>query len=110
VAEESISGLRTVRSFAAEEREVKRYAAAVTQSFELARKRVKMGGSFMGLVSIAAYCAATVVLWYGGRQVYLQTLSPGSLTSFLIYTLMVAFSLGALSDLWGRAHEGKRRC
>ena len=39
VAEETISGLRTVRSFDAEGREAERYGAAVWKAFETARRR-----------------------------------------------------------------------
>jgi ATP-binding cassette subfamily B protein len=100
VAEESIAGIRTVRSFAAEVVEGKRYRVQVDKSFELARTRAITAGTFMGAASFAAYAAAAAVLWYGGRLVVSGGLSVGGLTSFLIYTLMVAFSLGALSDLW----------
>src|SRR5207302_1054043 len=41
-----------------------------------------------------------VVMGYGGRLVASHTMSVGQLTSFLVYTLVVAFSLGALGDLW----------
>ena len=39
VGEESLVGIRTVRAFAAEPSEAKRYGDAVDQSFELAKKR-----------------------------------------------------------------------
>lgn len=100
VAEESISGIRTVRSFAAEEREVQRYANSVMDSFRLARRRAVFAGTFMGVASTAGYAAVAVVLWSGGRRVLAGEMSVGGLTSFLVYTLLVAFSLGGLSDLW----------
>src|SRR5262249_53082343 len=48
----------------------------------------------------AAYAAAAVVLWVGGHLVIEGALTVGALTSFLVYTLLVASSLGGLSDLW----------
>ena len=100
VAEESLSGVRTVRSFAAEGREVTRYRNAVSEALGLARKRAYMSATFMGIASFAAYAAGAAVFWYGGRLVVGGGLSIGELTSFLVYTMLVAFSLGALSDLW----------
>ncbi|MBL8955760.1 MAG: ATP-binding cassette domain-containing protein [Myxococcaceae bacterium] len=100
VAEESLSGIRTVRSFDAEKKEAEKYAAAVEESFELSKKRTKMGATFMGAASFAAYGAAALVFWYGGTQVIHGELSKGSLVVFLIYTMQMAFSLGALSELW----------
>ncbi len=100
VAEESLSGIRTVRSFDAEQKESEKYAAAVEESFELAKKRTFMGATFMGAASFAAYGAAALVFWYGGTQVIHGELTKGSLVVFLIYTMQMAFSLGALSELW----------
>jgi len=100
VAEESISGIRTVRSFDAEQTEMKRYAEAVERSYELGRKRAMAGASFMGGASFGAYAAATLVLWYGGKLTMDEAMTVGQLVQFLIYSLIVAFSLGAVSDLW----------
>jgi ABC transporter fused permease/ATP-binding protein len=100
VAEETISGLRTVRSFDAEARETERYGAAVWKAFETARRRIRAGSAFMGSAAGAGYAAVAVVLWYGGRLVAAGALTPGGLTSFLVYTLVLAMSLGSLADLW----------
>ncbi len=100
VAEESIAGIRTVRSFTAEDKEARRYGAAVTKALGLARKRIIAGATFMASASFASYAAAALVFWYGARLVSRGQMSVGGLTSFLIYTLIVAFALGALADLW----------
>ncbi|MFM2247971.1 MAG: hypothetical protein RL071_4046 [Pseudomonadota bacterium] len=100
VAEEALSGLRTVRAFAREAHEVERYRAAVDDGFALARKRATMGAGFTGLVTFAGYSAIAAVLWMGGTMLVEGTLSVGDLTSFLMYTLTVAFSIGALSSLY----------
>ena len=100
VAEESISGLRTVRSFAGEEIEAKRYSAAVALSFDIAKRRAYMGGIFDFGASSAAFAVATAVLWYGGHLVMAGSMSVGALTSFFVYTLVVAFSLAVVSDVW----------
>ncbi len=99
VAEETLGGLRTVRAFAAEKASAKRYADAVFRSFAIARRRSVFAGIFVGASSFAAYAAAALVLWYGGYLVTEGRMTIGELTSFLVYTLLVAVSLGGLSDL-----------
>ncbi|AUX40999.1 ABC transporter permease [Sorangium cellulosum] len=100
VAEEALAGIRTVRAFAAEPHEAERYAGRVSASFALARKRIFASARFMALVTFAGYSAAALVLWYGAHLVVADRMTLGELTSFLVYTLVVAFALGGLSDLW----------
>src|SRR5262249_4966561 len=69
--------------------------------FQLARTRAHIGAVFMGVVSFAGYAALAGVLWRGGRVVAAgEGLSLGGLTKVLVYTLLVGFSLGGLSDIW----------
>lgn len=100
VAEESIGGIRTVRSFAREEAETARYGAAVETSFGLARARARVAALFQGVAGFFSYAAVAAVLWYGGLLLSRGEMSMGELTSFLLYTFTLAFSLGALAGLW----------
>jgi ABC transporter fused permease/ATP-binding protein len=100
VAEESIAGMRTVRAFGAEAQEVARYGRAVDHSFALARRRIQLGAVFMSFASFLGFAAAALVLWYGGHLVIDGLMTVGELTAFLVYTILVAVSLGAITDLW----------
>lgn len=100
VAEESIAGMRTVRAFGAESLEVSRYGRAVDRSFELAKRRIQIGAVFMTFASFLGFAAAALVLWYGGHLVLEGAMTVGELTAFLVYTILVAVSMGALTDLW----------
>jgi len=106
VAEESLSAVRTVRAFAAEPAEAARYDAAIEVSFQLARTRVGAAAVFMGAASTGVYAALAVVLGYGGVLVAGGELTAGALTSFLVYTLLIAMGLGTLADLWAEAMRG----
>jgi ATP-binding cassette subfamily B protein len=100
VAEETLSGIRTVRAFARERQEEARYGAAVDETLELAAHRARVGAVLGGAGSFAGYSGIAVVVWYGGRLLSQGRMSMGELTAFLLYTFTVAFSLGALSSLW----------
>jgi ATP-binding cassette subfamily B protein len=100
VAEEVIGGVRTVRAFAREPAEVERYGTAVWRSYSLAAKRAAAMASFGAVATFAGYSSVALVAWWGGRMVVADTLTIGALTSFLIYTLMIAGSVAALSGLY----------
>ena len=101
IAEEVISGIRTVRSFSREKQEVTRYGDAVDESFRLAAKRALAIGGFSGIMGFVGYGAIALVVWYGGQLVTEGTLSMGELTAFLLYTGIVAVALGSLAQLYG---------
>ena len=100
VAEESVGGIRTVRSFAREEHENERYDEEIEESFEHAKKRATLGAFFGGGISFLGYATIAVILWFGSSMVIEGTMSPGELTAYILYTLFVAFALGVLSGLW----------
>lgn len=101
VAGESLGNIRTVRSFANEEKEISRYAEKINKSYDFGKRRSIAYGSFASGVGLLAYLAIAMVLWYGGRLVLRGHMSAGSLLSFLLYTIFIAFALGGLSSLYG---------
>ncbi len=106
VAEESLSAVRTVRAFNAEAAEAARYERATGEAYDAARSRAYAGSTFMGAASAGGYVAMAVVLGYGGTLVAAGALTAGALTAFLVYTLFIAMSLGALAELWAEAMRG----
>lgn len=99
-AEETISSIRTVRSFAREEYEKQRYVHWMERYFDAARRRIRDTAIFTGASTIAGYGAIAVVLWYGGRLVLDEAMSVGDLTQFILYTLLVAAAVGVLGTLY----------
>jgi len=100
VAVETLAGVRTVRSFAREEAEVERYGRAVEDTYSLARRRAGLGAIFGGGMSFLGFGSLGAVLWYGGVLFLDKSMSAGELTSFIIYTVIMAASVGALAGLW----------
>lgn len=106
VAEETISGIRTVKSFVQESVETNRYQSTLTQALGFARARVWAITEFMTLATIVGFGAICFVLWYGGREVILDHMSVGDLTQFLLYLMIVAIGVGSLGSLWGDLMAG----
>nr|CAI99870.2 putative ATP-binding cassette, sub-family B, member 10 [Brachidontes pharaonis] len=107
VAEESLSGVRTVRSFSAEPKTVHNYGKEINESYRIGKQLALASGGFQGIIGVLAQGAIALVLWYGGKLVYDEAhgkhtgLTPGVLTSFLLYTLQVAMAFAFMSSLYG---------
>jgi ABC-type multidrug transport system fused ATPase/permease subunit len=94
VAQQALSSIRTVRSFAREEYERHRYDGSVTLSYMIGAKRAAALGVFIGFTSTIAQVALVAVLWYGCLQVIDGHLDIGELTSFLLLAIYTVASLG----------------
>lgn len=100
VAEESIGGIRTVRSFAREQHERASYDRDIERSFDISKARARLGAFFTGGVSFLGYGTIAVILWMGSIMVIDGEMTPGQLAAYILYTLFVAVALGVLSGLW----------
>ncbi len=104
-AEEAISGIQVVKSFTAEALETNRYHEKVMASYQLAKKRAMVRGLFVAGIFFAMFSAISIVLWYGGRLVFLGNISAGDLSKFLLYTMFVAGAVGSLTGLYSQFQE-----
>ena len=105
VAEEAFSQIRTVQSFVQEPTERARYADRVAASVTTALKRARVRGVFFGMLTLSTFAGITVVLWQGGLLVLEGQLTAGSLVSFLLYTITIAASIGALASSFSAYQE-----
>ena len=99
--QESAAAISTVQAFRREGKEIERYDERVNDFFRAALQLSSWRGLFIATMSLLGWLAVASMLWLGGRQIIAGTLSAGDLTAFLLYTTMVAFSLGGLANLWG---------
>lgn len=96
---ESLSGLRIVRAFAQEHREISRFSQ---RSGELIGSVITVERTWaMLFATISLFTAmGTLLVWYvGGRQVLGETMTLGTLMAFLFYLGMFYAPLQALSWL-----------
>ncbi len=105
VLEETIAGARTVKSFAREDYEVARYDASVGRTFATAMRRTRLRAVFSPLISLFVFLGLTGVLVFGAREVGQGRITPGELISSLIYLLMVAGPMGALTGVYAQLRE-----
>lgn len=100
IAEESFGAIRTVRSFAQERYEVSRYSEKVDETLNLGIKQARVVGIFFGSLNAASTLSVIVVVIYGANLTITGHMSPGALTSFILYSLTVGSSVSGLSGLY----------
>ncbi|HEX6166784.1 MAG TPA: ABC transporter ATP-binding protein [Acidimicrobiales bacterium] len=108
----NVSGIATIRSFTAEERESDRVAVASGAYREANRRAIKLSSAFIPLIRMAILAAFTVTLVVGGRAALDGSLEVG-VFSVLVYMtqrlLWPLTRLGETFDLYQRAMASTRR-
>ena len=99
-SQEALSAITTVQAFSRERAEASAYGDALERAFDEGRALATLRASFMALSGLSGYLVLAVILWIGGTAVLEGEMSPGSLTEFLVYTVMLAVSLASLTELY----------
>lgn len=100
-ASEALLSIQTVQAFTHETETNRNFRDVTEKSFVSAVTRIQTR-AFMTVIAIALIFFGVVgVLWIGARDVRAELMSVGELVQFVIYAVMVAGSVAALSEIWG---------
>ena len=89
VVEETITGIRVVKGFGAEEIQAKRLAVRGQEVLGRALALVRIRARFNPILDFLPTLGLVAVLWYGGNQVLDGNLTLGELTAFNVYVVML---------------------
>ncbi|MBB3541569.1 ABC transporter transmembrane domain-containing protein [Rhizobium sp. BK399] len=104
-ANETIAASRTVQAFGGEDAAADRYGSAVETAYAAARAAIRSRALLTGIAITLIFGSVVAVLWVGAHNVLAGTLSAGTLGQFLLYAVIAAGSLGALSEVWGELSQ-----
>ncbi|KFE35952.1 ABC transporter transmembrane domain-containing protein [Thioclava atlantica] len=99
-ASESLLAAQTVQAFTHEAITRERFSQVTEQAFQSAKKRIGTRAVMTVIVIFLVFAGVVGVLWVGARDVREGLMSVGELVQFVIYAVMVAGSVGALSEIW----------
>jgi ATP-binding cassette subfamily B protein len=101
MAGEVLNAITTVQAFTREPHEQKRFNTAVEIAFGEAKKRITMRSLLTAMAIVMSFGVIVFVLWIGAQQVSAGVMTLGELTQFVLYAVLIAGSIGALSETWG---------
>ncbi|MBB1490738.1 MULTISPECIES: ABC transporter transmembrane domain-containing protein [unclassified Paracoccus (in: a-proteobacteria)] len=100
-ASETLLAAQTVQAFTAEEPARAAFAGVTESAFASAARRIRIRALMTAVVIFLIFAGVVGVLWVGARDVNAGAMTVGELVQFVIYAVLVAGSLGALSEIWG---------
>lgn len=98
--QESIAGIRVVKSFHRESYEIERFRRINERNFSALMKAAQQTSQLSPLVEFFAALAIIAIIWYGGWSVIHGELTSGELIAFLIYAINLANPVRRLSSLY----------
>jgi len=105
--EEVISGIRIVKSFVQTKREETRFSAQIGQTLALTMRRAAIMALFIPVISLLTFSAAAAVLWYGGRQVIDDAVSPGDLFAFVLFAGILIGPFSSAARVFAQIREAQ---
>ncbi len=100
-ASEQLLSAQTVQAFTHEVLSRAKFGNVTEKSFVAARKRIATRAILTAIVIFIAFSAIVGFLWMGATDVRAGDITEGELVQFMIYTIMVAGALAALTEIWG---------
>ena len=100
-ASESLGAVQTVQAFTNEAASQAQFGQMTEASFDAAQRRIKTRALMTIIVIFLVFAGVVGVLWMGARDVRADQMSAGALVQFVIYAVMVAGGVAALSEIWG---------
>jgi len=99
--EENISGVRVVKAFAAEPRQLQRFEGSAERVFDQSMIATRLRAFYNPFIGFLPSIGLAVILLLGGRQVVNGSLSLGDFTAFYTYLLMLIGPMRSLGIALG---------
>ncbi len=99
-ASEQLLSAQTVQAFTHEDLSRWKFDDVTEKSFVAARRRIATRAVLTAIVIFVAFSGVVGFLWMGANDVRSGVITIGELVQFMIYTIMVAGSVAALTEIW----------
>ena len=103
--EENIGGVRVVKSFAREERQLERFRGGVGRVWDQAMLTTRLQAFYNPFIGFLPQLGLAAILFFGGRQVIDGRLTIGEFSAFYAYLLMLLSPMRTLGISLGLAQR-----
>jgi len=98
---ESIQHIKTVQAYTHQRANEQAFADHVESAFKVALARILSRSVLITIVITLVFGAVAAMIWVGGQDVISGRMSAGELTAFVVYAVIVASAVGAISQVIG---------
>ena len=112
VLQENLSGVKVVKAFGARGFEEAKFNAKANSVANLTYSATRVFASQGSLMTFIFTAATGAILWYGGREVAVDRITPGGLASFILYMGLLGMPIrmtGWMVNTFSRASSAGQR-
>ena len=95
-----LGAVQTVQAFTHETESRAKFSELTETSYTVSKRRIQTRAYLTVIVIFLVFSGIVGVLWIGANDVRLGEMSEGTLVQFVIFSVMVAGSVAALSEIW----------
>jgi len=99
--DEALHGIRTMQAYTHEAEDRSQFGGLTEDAFDVAVRRIASRAMLTAVVITLVFGAVGTILWIGGHDVIAGRISAGDLSAFVFYAIIVAGSVGAISEVVG---------
>ncbi len=96
---DTIPGVRVVKAFVAEDREIDRFNRTNDENFQANMIAVKLSTIYFPLMGFVTFAGGIIIRWFGGRDILTGGMTLGELTLFMGYMWQFYGPIQALTRL-----------
>lgn len=105
-AQESISGVKVIKSFGQEQDDIDEFNGQVDDTIKINRRVNKLDALFDPITTMIMAVSYVLTIVYGGHLVISNTITLGSLVSFVSYLSMLVWPMFAIGMLFNTLERG----
>ncbi|MDE2219959.1 MAG: ATP-binding cassette domain-containing protein [Gammaproteobacteria bacterium] len=105
LASEVLNAMPTVQAYTHEPADRRQFSDATELAFASGIRRTRFRAVMTAAVFMLVGASIVGVLWIGAIDVLAGRMSGGQLGQFVLYAVILASSVGALSELWGEVQR-----
>ncbi|MEW2915306.1 ABC transporter transmembrane domain-containing protein [Leisingera sp. JC11] len=99
-AGEALGAVQTVQAFTHETASRSKFSELTETSYDVSSRRIQTRAYLTVIVIFLVFSGIVGVLWMGANDVRAGVMTEGTLIQFVIYAVLVAGSVAALSEIW----------
>ena len=103
---ETLGAMKIVQAFGQQDREHERFRGAVENTFDTAKRRIRLRAAMTAIVIGLIFTGITMLMWRGAIGVSEGTISGGTIAAFVLTGGLVAGAFGALTEVYGDLLRG----